>query len=551
MLNDSSAQRQPPRLQTPQSSYDQQAAVTTPAYDPLERTPSYPQPPPSAEYKAATNGSYFAIQSPHQQQNSASASTPSVTGHSIYAQSPGPYGHVQTPREGVPPSHPYQSPFVPSPSPSGPLPPTPGGSVHHYQTPSSATAQHHPGAQTAFGHHSPRDDLITSNGNAHTNPPTLSPQAQFHPPPATPLGPPASYPRPAAHSQRPISQGQESYRRLSVGSVGSTQSRDYNQAAYAPATHSRNGSLQRAFLEDVRERERSIESVSPKTIPKPPPQRQTSTGRFQNSQAEGYQSTHPSFSSSANIQPQGTPDRIIIDSQNFETTPKSTSTPADLKSIPQYQPSRPSPGTAANMTPQSAHSSLPAQPSPSTAGQPALKRSASHMSSVASTPQPPRKRARRDDVPIFARSARTKPLRFIKGAPIPAPTRSEPAIKREPQMPNGQSQLQIVPSPSTTPSEPRWEPSITNTVPVEDLTRKVCAWIYSILGEASPPQGGAVFEIEAKLGSIFDEQASHRLSLPVETETFFNRDKYRGRTSFKSSMNMVSVDVRPTEFDYS
>jgi len=117
-------------------------------------------------------------------------------------------------------------------------------------------------------------------------------------------------------------------------------------------------------------------------------------------------------------------------------------------------------------------------------------------------------------------------------------------VKKEPQLPNGQPQLQIVPSvPSigTTPSEPPWEPSITNVVPVEDLTRRLCAWIYSILGEASEPQGGAVFEIEAKLGSIFDEQASHRLSLPVETEAFFNRDKYRGRTSFKSSMNMVSL----------
>ncbi|KIV77563.1 hypothetical protein PV11_09353 [Exophiala sideris] len=546
MLNDSSAQRQPPRLQTPQSSYDQQP-VHTPAYDPLERTSSYPQPTPSSEYKAASNGSYFAVQSPHQQQNSASASTPSVTGQSIYAQSPGPHGHVHTPREGGPPSHPYQSPFVPSPSPSGPLPPTPG-SVHHYQTPSSATAQHHPGAHTAFSHHSPRDDLISSNGNTHASARIHSPQAQFHPPPATPLGPPVSYPRPASHSQRPISQGQESYRRLSVSSVGSTQSRDHNQAAYPQANHSRNGSTQRSYSGDVRVRERSIESVSPKTIPKPTPSRQTSMGRFQDLQAEGYQSAQPSVGSSTNTQPLGTPDRII-DPHNYETTPKSTSTPADLKAIPQYQASRPSPGTAANLTPQSIHSELPAQPSPSIALQPALKRNASHMSSAASTPQHPRKRARRDDVPLFARSARTKHLRFIKGAPVIAPTRSEPAIKREPQIPNGQPQLQVVPSIpeiATTPSELPWEPSITNVVPVEDLTRKLCTWIYSILGEANTPQGGAVFEIEAKLGSIFDEQASHRLSLPVETETFFNRDKFRGRTSFKSSMNMIQHEALNT-----
>jgi hypothetical protein len=61
---------------------------------------------------------------------------------------------------------------------------------------------------------------------------------------------------------------------------------------------------------------------------------------------------------------------------------------------------------------------------------------------------------------------------------------------------------------------------------------------------ANPPAGGAMFEIEAKVGIIFDEHASQRLSLPVETETLFNRDKYRGRTSFKSTMDIVSSTLR-------
>lgn len=104
-------------------------------------------------------------------------------------------------------------------------------------------------------------------------------------------------------------------------------------------------------------------------------------------------------------------------------------------------------------------------------------------------------------------------------------------------MSNGQTPtLTAIPS-----AEPRWEPSIMNVTPYEDLTRRVCDWIFSVIGMANPPAGGAMFEIEAKVGSIYDEQAGHRLSLPVDTETWFNRDKFRGRTSFKSSMDIVRI----------
>lgn len=542
MLNDSSSQRQPPRLHTPQSSYDQAAAtVHTPAYDPLERTSSYPQPLPSSDYKSPANGSYFAIQSPHQQ-NSASASTPSVTGQSMYAQSPGPHGQIHTPREGVAPPMPYQqSPFVPSPSPSAPYPPTPGSFHHHQMTPNSATAQHNPGPHTALTHHSPREEFTPSNGNVRLNTQTLSPQAQFHPPPVTPLGPPSSHTRPSPHPNRPISQGQDNYRRLSVSSVGSTQSREYTQGAYAHATHSRSGSIQRTYSGDLRERERSIESVSPKTIPKPPPRRQSSGTRYQEPLSEGYQSLHPMYPMSTNSQPHSTPDRTI-EVQHHETTPKSASTPADPRTTTTQYPG-PNSGAMNNMTmtPQSTHSSLPPQNSPLITGQPALKkRSASHISSMASTPQQPRKRPRRDFIPVHAQSARNnRPPRFIKAPPATPPRRNEP--EPEPQIPNGQAQLQVAPPANTTtpPVESHWEPSITNLTPYEDLTRRVCDWIYSVIGEAALPPNGAVFEIEAKLGCIYDEHANHRLSLPVDTETWFSRDRYRGKTSFQSSMNMV------------
>ncbi|KIW12346.1 hypothetical protein PV08_09623 [Exophiala spinifera] len=543
MLNDSSSQRQPPRLHTPQSSYDQAAvAVHTPAYDPLERTSSHPQPLPSSDYRSSANGSYFAIQSPHQQ-HSAPAFTPSVTGQSMYAQSPGPHGQIHTPREGVAPPVPYQQPaFVPSPSPSALYPSTPG-SVHH-QTPTSATAQLNPGPHTAFTHPSPREEFTPANDNVRLNTQTLSPQAQFHPPPVTPLGPPSSYTRPSPHPNRPISQGQDNYRRLSVSSVGSTHSREYNQGGYAHASHSRSGSVQRTYSGDVRERERSIESVSPKTIPKPPPRRESSGTRYQELFSEGPQSAQPTFPMSTNSQSGGTPDRSI-EVQHHETTPKSVSTPADSRIAAQYPGSNPGAMNNLNTTPPSTHSSLPPQASPMVAGQPGLKkRSASHISSLASTPQPPRKRPRRDFIPLHAQSARHRPPKFIKAPPVVVPRRDDPVIKTEPHVSNGQARLQSAPPAQTTPPvESVWEPSITTLTPYEDLTRRMCDWIYSVIGEAAPPPGGAVFEIEAKIGCIYDEHANHRLSLPVDTETWFSRERYRGKTSFMSSMNMIQHEL--------
>ncbi|OAP55118.1 hypothetical protein AYL99_10818 [Fonsecaea erecta] len=579
MLNDSSTQRHhhhhppqphpPPRLHTPQSSYEH-----TPSYEshpPLERPPlpssasSYhqpqPQPPPSNEYRTSANGSYFAVQSPQQQpQHSASASgsTPGATGQSFYAQSPGPHGQIHTPREGIPPSHPYHSPFVPSPSPSGPYPPTPG-SANHYQTvtPSSATTYHHSSAHPSLNAPSPtmRDDYISANGLAHAQQRHVSPQAQFHAPPVTPLGPPVAYPRPSPHPHRPTSHGHESVRRSSVGSVGSVQSREYNQA-YPQAEHSRraSGSIQRTYSGDLRERERSIESVSPKTIPKPAPGRQQSVGRYQELMADP--NAHPNRAAIPHAQFHTTPDRNV-ENHSHETTPKSFSASTEPRPAPPYQDSsRPSPGPGApnhyNSTPQPTHSSLPATQSPPVPPQPqpSLKRTASHLSDVAATPLPPKKRPRREEIPIWARSARHNlPLTFGPPAnwspPRQAVTPKTPGTPKYDVVPakkesvasqavNGQFRRTVTPS-----SEPLWEPSVTGEIAYDELAHHVCEWIYDTIGNAGDLAGGAFFEIEAKIGMISDEQAGFRLHLPVQTETVFDRENFRGRTSFKSSMNVA------------
>ena len=69
---------------------------------------------------------------------------------------------------------------------------------------------------------------------------------------------------------------------------------------------------------------------------------------------------------------------------------------------------------------------------------------------------------------------------------------------------------------------------------------------------ATPPAGGAVFEIEAKIGEIIDVQEGMRIKLPVTTESVFDHDRW-GRAKFESSMNMVSpllshspVPIQPT-----
>lgn len=578
MLNDSSAQRQqpppqPPRLHTPHSSdhhpYDPiSRTLSNSTSRPSSREPSAPYPPqhPSSGHRTNTNGSYFSPQSPPAH-NPASASTsaiaPSPGPSSIYAQSPGPHGHARSRRDSIPPQQQHPHSFVPSPSPSGPYPSTPGSLQH--QTPSSASNYHHPPPYPPYSQ-SPRDEIAIANGHAHSSSRNISPNAQFHPPPpATPLGPPAAYPRPPPHSIRPPSQGHENFRRSSAGSVGSAHSRDFNSAAPPQLTHSRSGSAQRSYSGDVRDlRERSIESVSPKTIPRPPPHRQPSDGRVHEiNSAPPQPVVPPSPLAAAGPGSLGTPDRVLGLQAN-ETTPKSSSASLEPRTAPStHQSSRASPAAfpPSNMTPQSTHSPLPQLINSPAVSHNGLKRNASHLSSVPSTPQPPRKRPRQDDIPVWAQSARARQLKFIKSHVAAPIIKRETPLKQE--MPNqiavnGQGQTQAQPQiqpqmqpqqapPTPLPNDgigmeqPHWEPSIINITPHEDLTKRVCDWIAHFLVNAATPTNGATFEIEAKVGAIWDEDTGTRMSLPVDTEAVFSRERYRGKTSFRSSMNMVSL----------
>jgi hypothetical protein len=92
--------------------------------------------------------------------------------------------------------------------------------------------------------------------------------------------------------------------------------------------------------------------------------------------------------------------------------------------------------------------------------------------------------------------------------------------------------------PSTLPTTLPWEPSITNVLPYEDLTRRISDWIYGVIDKENAPAGGAMFEIEAKIGEIHDIEEGRRLSLPVACETVFVKERWR-RTKFESSMDQV------------
>lgn len=556
LLNNSSVQKQPPpppKLHTPQSSFDRSSERTT-SYDVQpDRPPSYP---PVLDSRALTGG-YFATQSPAQN----SASTPSATSRSIYTQSPASHGHVYTPRDSVPPPNSYPPQYMPSP---GAQPTTPGSVQYHQGHKQQLTYSNSYPSTAIPGRPPTRDDPTYTNGVPHGALRQMSPPV-FTQQPVTPLGPPVAYSRPSPQAQRPPSQGYDHYRRSSISSIGSAHSRDFSAHVLANPEHARVASIQRAILGDEegqRERERSLESVSPKTIPRPTPQRQTSS--YSQELATDAQPPPPQ------IQPYPTTDANhminIKTMDNQQNNPTALSSRSAENHTQQNMSSSTSSGppTVSNVTPQSAHSSLPAQPSPSVNKQSSLKRSNSILSTPPASAMPPRKRPRRDEIPIFARSARRgKPIVFDTLGPAPRPHRSSPAPKPQRDSPapnpqrkspapkheyehapvtNGQALPHSLDEPYK-PLPPGKEPSITNVIPYEDLVRQICDWIsYQIAGK-TPPTDDAEFEIEAKLGAIVDRETKERVRLPVSSEAILDTTQL-GQIQFASTMDEVGL-IRP------
>ncbi|RMZ88668.1 hypothetical protein DV736_g4095, partial [Chaetothyriales sp. CBS 134916] len=319
-------------------------------------------------------------------------------------------------------------------------------------------------------------------------------------------------------AQRRPSSGYEALRRASTSSVGSVLSKDYSATVMAQTApprevstsrpHSGDDAAQREVDGDVhglRDRAASIESVSPKTIPRPPPLRHTASALSQASSPAG------SAVARSSAPPYASPPQPHAPYQ----TPGQPPTPLDGARLESVR------------TPQSTHSSLPAQPSPlvkkEAEAQVGLKRNASFVSSTPPSVMPAKKRLKREGVPIWARNARSancKPIRFDIRPPDIRPPDIRPTTRPE--------------RASTT---SKWEESIINKIPHEDLIKHVCDWIYLQIGHRQPPPAAA-FEIEAKIGNIIDVRDHTRIRLPILSEAIFEREAYWNPTKFESTMDI-------------
>ena len=95
-----------------------------------------------------------------------------------------------------------------------------------------------------------------------------------------------------------------------------------------------------------------------------------------------------------------------------------------------------------------------------------------------------------------------------------------------------------------------WEPSITNVEPSEEVVRVLSDFLYaevvsrddvSVGPAGGGVSGGAVLEIEAKIGQLIDKNTNDRLRLPIMTECVISQHDPSLRIAFKSSMTEVRV----------
>lgn len=172
--------------------------------------------------------------------------------------------------------------------------------------------------------------------------------------------------------------------------------------------------------------------------------------------------------------------------------------------------------------------------------------------STTSPKQPPRKRTRYLEPPIWAQSiiGRSKSIlgptkvnhraNGTQAAPKVAAQIAPPPARADV---NGSSQGAPPNGPIEDPSRilGPWEKSITGKKPFEQMSKIVADWLFvnvvsrNDLGELA--SHGVEVEIEAKLGQLIDKDTSLRFSLPVLSECILAENP---RIGFKSSMTEVS-----------
>lgn len=570
MLNESTAHKHAPTQPSPSHASHHGASLGSQSA--LDRHVAQPrdtpfQPPPLQPLDSRSSGSYFPAQSPYQQHNP--AATPIANGNQRYAQSPAIQGGPHTPYFGNPPPgspghistdreqqllHEYHQVRASGRAPDLQWPDFLRQAVERHiqhdmanRTPSSHPSPPQPAFYNQPAHMRQNSTPIISP--PYPQPRSGIPSTHLQSQPGTPLGPPGPYSRPSPQTQRPISQGYDHYRKHSSGSVSSQFAQEQSARVTAsPQQQTPTAQLQRQYSVES-ERERS-QSVSPKTIPQPLPPRQASTES--SAQTFGTPGPPQQIRTISNHSQYAMPS---VDSRNDSSkgspTPISSATSPNGQVRGPSQPpaSQPSPA-AKNVLPPTPKFTSPPPPNRELHQVPnktSLKRSASNLSGSSSSAQSMRKRLRRDEVPVFAQSARKKPVKLTKkegAAVMSQPMASSSSQVGSTQVTSSQVNGYVATNgnaivhPVLDASDLPREPSITNQVPYEDLTRQISDWIVGTIGMAEPPSGGAMFEIEAKIGDIHDIEEGQRLNLPVLTETVFNKEKFR-KTKFESSMNMV------------
>ena len=97
-----------------------------------------------------------------------------------------------------------------------------------------------------------------------------------------------------------------------------------------------------------------------------------------------------------------------------------------------------------------------------------------------------------------------------------------------------------------------WEPSFLNVIPAEELVRIVSDWLFQNVVQRDDvgvgpagggAGGGAVLEIEAKIGQLIDKNTNDRIRLPVLNECVVSHTDPSMRIAFKSSMTEVGPSL--------
>lgn len=183
-----------------------------------------------------------------------------------------------------------------------------------------------------------------------------------------------------------------------------------------------------------------------------------------------------------------------------------------------------------------------------------------HKITSTSPQQPPKKRVRYTEPPVWARSVRSKgalslgakasgkvngklptgPMGIYPASQAPPPIKSEvngstqasPALSRAAPPLAAQDDPSVILGP--------WEKTITNVKPQDEITKCVADFLFAHvvsrgdLGELA--SRGVEIEIEAKLGQIIDKDTNERYQLPVLSECVLRPN---AGLAFRSSMTEV------------